>query len=408
MLQSGVYTQKWQGFISNFRIIKGQALYTSNFTPPARRLTRLPGTVLLCCTDSGNPLKEETGKTILLNGTGSTYSVGIGTTTPNPSKFTPYSSTDGTVTFDGTTKFNSKNYFYLASGPTEQRSRGRGVYMGGGNPTGLNTIDYINIQSTGNAFDFGDLTAAIRNYGIVSNSNRSLCAGGLAVTNTIEYITISTQSNSVDFGDLTQSRSAPGSASNSTRGVFSGGATPTSVNTIDYVTIASTGNAQDFGDASVVQSNQTGGLNSPTRGLFAGGLNNIIEFITFASTGNAQDFGDLPAVTELPGACSSSTRGVIAGGELQPLGTLINTISYITLSSIGNTQDFGDLITITRQVGGCSNSTRGIFAGGLAPTVVNTINYITIASTGDAKDFGDLTQARQTYQGGSDSHGGLG
>ena len=39
------------------------------------------------------------------------------------------------------------------------------------------------------------------------------------------------------------------------------------VNTIDYITIQSTGDAVDFGDATEART-QTGGLNSPTRGIF--------------------------------------------------------------------------------------------------------------------------------------------
>ena len=56
------------GFISNFRVIKGTALYRSNFTPQTAELTQVHNTTLLACQSSSSATAEATGKTITANG----------------------------------------------------------------------------------------------------------------------------------------------------------------------------------------------------------------------------------------------------------------------------------------------------------------------------------------------------
>ena len=51
-----------EGYISNLRLIKGTALYTSNFTPSTEELKPIDGTVLLCCQDNDDPTAEATGR----------------------------------------------------------------------------------------------------------------------------------------------------------------------------------------------------------------------------------------------------------------------------------------------------------------------------------------------------------
>jgi|688.fasta_scaffold19231_5 hypothetical protein len=209
---------------------------------------------------------------------------------------------------------------------------------------------------------------------------------------------------------------SPEAQTGGARGVFgSGGTDPSPIfNVIDYVTISTTGNAQDFGDllgAYTIRSS----CSSSTRGLFAGGQNgpapgytNTIEYITISSTGNSQDFGDLTQVKTSLGSCSNSTRGIFGGGVLfsAPTTFQINVIEYVTISSIGNAIDFGDLShTNANQVSALSSSTRGIFGGG-APNV-NIIEFITISTTGNSADFGDLTVARHGHEGMSNSIRGL-
>ena len=53
-----VGSSSWDGKISNVRVVKGTAVYTSAFKPPTEPLTSISGTVLLCCNNS-----SVTGKT---------------------------------------------------------------------------------------------------------------------------------------------------------------------------------------------------------------------------------------------------------------------------------------------------------------------------------------------------------
>ena len=99
-------------------------------------------------------------------------------------------------------------------------------------------------------------------YGVAGTDNetRGIFGGGCCdYTNIIDYITIDTTGNATDFGDLTVSRYNPGATSNNTRAVFCGGGDGTDAKTtMDYITIASTGNATDFGDMVTPNSEVTG------------------------------------------------------------------------------------------------------------------------------------------------------
>ena len=49
------FSSRFTGFMSNVRILKGTALYTSAFTPPERTLTNVTNTKLLCCQSNTEP-----------------------------------------------------------------------------------------------------------------------------------------------------------------------------------------------------------------------------------------------------------------------------------------------------------------------------------------------------------------
>ena len=411
--------QSWNGFISNIRVTKGTALYTSTFTPPTTRLTKRSDTVLLACNSASNVLNEETGK-VIQSVTASTNNSG-----PKASKFTPNSpvgfstTTDvgsqyGT-TFDGFGNFATSTYMVPPGGNTRERNRGRAV-MPVGARSPYDSILGLDIQSEGNSQDFGDLRQEAQLPGTASSSTRMLVTMGYtspASTNTIDFITIANIASSEDFGDLTEARRRTQSLSNSTRAVHVGGtgASPTPYfNTMDFNTIATLGNSTDFGDTNAASAAHGGSVASSTRGIYNPALVNSsyvnsLEFITIATTGNGQDFGDLSLAKGyyFRGSICDTTRGLFAGGY----NPVQDTIEFVTMATTGNSTDFGNLTVARRGGGGTSNSIKSVFMGGYLPGVGNVIDSVIIQTTGDAKDFGDLAIRTHDTSASSDSHGGL-
>ena len=417
--RQGNYTSDaFNGHISNFRICKGTAVYTSDFTVPTHALEVTQDTVLLCCNNSDSVTASDHGTvgaappTLTANGDPAVSSINPGLTRDF---------TYGTE-FKGVTTFDTQGYFVPPSGTTEQRyskgvGNGRALFTGGyDSPATINTIDYITVSTTGNAKDFGDLVSIRLQPGSLSSSTRGLIGGGRnpGVTSDIDFVTIASTGNGFDFGDLTAGRRAMAALSNSSRGIWAGGDSPSRREIIDFVTISTTSNAVDFGDLSEA-TNTFEGCSSSTRGLLMGGENatspggtNDISFFTIASLGNAQDFGNLTEGRRGTGSCSSSTRGLCGGGFDSP--SLKDTIDFVTIASTGNATDFGNLTVARWLTTSTSNSIRGVWGGGYNPSPAaeqDVIDYVTIATLGNAQDFGNLQTSRRSLSSCSDSHGGL-
>ena len=69
------------------------------------------------------------------------------------------------------------------------------------------------------------------------------------------------------------------------------------------------------------------------------------------STGNALDFGDLTTTARGTAGVQSTTRGVFAGGISSGPEVLLNVIGYITMTTFGNATDFGDLTQARKKSG---------------------------------------------------------
>ena len=299
----------------------------------------------------------------------------------------------------------------------------RAVFMGGGNTSAVNTIEYIEIPTTGNTTDFGDLTTTKKASGVYSSATRAISHAGQKEAapyyqNIIDYVTIASTGNATDFGDARDLKAYGSGFSNNTRGLYVGGVinNGTSTANMEYVTIASTGNASNFGSLSGVNNNLgDASCSSTTRGIIFGGYNtggsnqlNVIEYVTIGTAGNSVDFGDMSDSNYGIQACSSGTRGVRAGG----ISGYVNTMEYVTIASTGNVTDFGNLSLGRSSAAGTSSFVRGVFAGGTnsnnaADGKRDVIDYITIASAGNATDFGNLSTTRFNLAGTSNSHGGL-
>ena len=336
----------------------------------------------------------------------------------NPSLET---ATSGSIRFNTDSSrleiYNGEAWWEIdATSPEQQTGGTRGLVFGGEGSNPRNTIQFFNVDSTGNAIDFGDMNDE-RTEGMACASRvRAFAVGGFLggqptnYTNTIDMVTIASTGNATNFSDSAYQKGQGASCASATRGVTAGGVyNGVTQNTIDFFTMSSTANGLDFGDISIT-SRGVAACSSPTRGIFFLGDNagstkvNTIEFVTISTTGNSSDFGDSTTTARYSSGCSNAVRGLKFGGND---GSATSTIDFITIATLGNAKDFGDLLAATSDFGptGFSSPTRGVVAGGGG---ITTIQYVKIMTTGNSKDFGDLTAGNQYGAGASNGHGGLG
>ena len=346
----------------------------------------------------------------------------------------------------GVSTVTSTSHMVMPSGPTEFRTndplgRGRAVFGGGYGSSSpypnLNTLDMVNITTTGDAVDFGDLTVGRSANTMGSNATRGIFANGRFpgpgnAQTTIDFVTFSSSGGANDFGDLNNDPCSSTGFSDATRGIFSGGYEANTspyprTKEMTFINIASTGNSADFGEC-VRRGNKGVSFSNSTRGFTCGGNNRIdspspnthhgrIEMTIIQTTGSTVDFGEIgedngkdffTGNTGSNGGAASQTRGIIFSGITSPSAHR-NVIEFLTLTTFGNSQNFGDLLTSGGGGGvtASGNQIRGVVRTSSAYDG-NILEQVTISTTGNATDFGDLNTGRRVYGSVCDSHGGLG
>jgi len=293
----------------------------------------------------------------------------------------------------------------------------RAIFAGGGSTSDV--MQYVNITTTGDAVDFGNLTLG-RSWltAACGNRTRGYWAGGYMspapkASDRIDYANFATSGNAIDFGNLSDSRLAAAGCSNETRGLVGGGNPSNSASKtagIEYFQLSTQGDGATFGNLDEALAMGGGGFGSKIRGFFAGGYaptkTDDIQYVNFSTLGNTQEFGNLKAATHEIGACgTNATRGIMAGGS----NSMDAVMQYITLSTLGNSADFGTISSGGGQscMGGGSSHIRFVMGGLGSPNANNVIEYVHFSTLGNSIDFGDLLAAQQIGGCASNGHGGL-
>jgi len=290
----------------------------------------------------------------------------------------------------------------------------RALFIGGmtGSNSFRTTIDYMTVQTLGNAGAIGNLSIASSGKDASAGllAGRYIVVGDALVTTgtqinqskRMEYGSIGTGANAADFGNRTGHGGNPATASNGPRMIMMHGDTnssPYGSSNIEYVEFATLGNSVAFGTADVTRGHATACASATGRAVIAGRATNSyyhpqIGYRDIAVLGNAGDFGNLYQSNLLyMGGTSNATRALFAGGSNY------NTIQYIDMANLGNALDFGNMTASTYK-GTCAagDATRALIFGGhsASNSIINMYNYVSYGSPGNGVDFGDLTVARSS------------
>jgi len=414
------------GYLDGIRVINGYAAYTSEFSPPTRPFSTnefefsVDTSVKYCGqgtlttsadvgttvrmgldTTGSGPAKISIGDAFNINSISYAIPIHIENSASgmNHVRFTIFSEVFGNTELEDTdtnpVRFGNVHY------------GGRAVFGMGFAPSApgrVNTMDFVAINSAGNASDFGELSRVSTEADSASNGTRGVYFGGLVpgATNIIDYITIGSTGNGTDFGDLGTASFSFAALSDGYKALTTGGRSDTANEQLPFqhVNITTTANAVDSGGLSSTAQNKASnsGASNGSRGVYymAGhgptDMPDTIESVTISSSSNGVDFGNLTQGRHYPAGTDDGSRALHAGGNAPPY---VDTIDYLVIGTAANSTDFGELSTGYTSGSAVSNGSRGLFSTFETPTAnVNVIEFRLIPIVGDSADFGDLSQAR--------------
>ena len=263
--------------------------------------------------------------------------------------------------------------------------------------TVVNNLEHINISSTGNGNEFGDLGLQLECS--VGGSNGSLgtaiYAGAfnpnISVSNIIQYFKFISGSQGDTFCNCSQSKYSRTfcDTGNRNRGVFAGGWDNTSV--MEYIrTNLPGGNAFNFGNLTKTRGMATAASNDVyERGSCHTDYSNVdgSEYWNMMNASTCVQFGSLLYPWSYAGATSNGilNRVIRSGGY----GSRTHIV-YFNLLSLSDALLFGNLMLNRDYHDMVSNkvNNRAIIVGGSQRRT--TIEYININSLGDALLFGNI------------------
>lgn len=179
----------------------------------------------------------------------------------------------------------------------------KGFWNGGRNNSDTGVIEQKDITSTGGTSDWGYADSSATNLydtGAMGSPTKMLICrvgGYSADVNTIAAVDLTSSGNGTDFGDLLATTDQVVCAGNDSVGLVRDHHDGDTRTAVDKITFATNSDAVDHGDAT--GDDECGIVGDDVRVMIfgggTGGYQDRIETLTYASGGNVTDYGDLVA-----------------------------------------------------------------------------------------------------------------